>query len=186
MLHPYVERVWSFGHVFSWEVIHYWLEYAQKRKKEKEKKSALFIIPFSIEHMYGCASLIHWVYVLEKVHMGASFRDSILVYILGKSMSHPFDFCESGERLFFRIFGSLPYSSLHPFLCDLSPCFDAGWPSLTFLSLCLLLSLFYSSISLDLIWFISFLILLDVWLEFNIHCGPSPDPLGWCDSLSLF
>ena len=120
MLHPYVERVWSFGYVFSWEFIHYWLEYAQKRKKEKEKKSALFIIPFSIEHMYGCASLLHWVYVLERVRMGAYLWDSILVYVLGESMSRPFDFCERSERLFFRIFGSLPYSSLHPFSCDLS------------------------------------------------------------------
>ena len=76
MLHPYVERVWSFGHVFSWEVIHYWLEYAQKRKKEKEKKSALFIIPFFIKHMYGYASLLHWVYVLERVHMRAYLWDS--------------------------------------------------------------------------------------------------------------
>ena len=172
MLYPYMERVWSFGYVFSWEVIHYWLEYAHKKKKKQNKtkqKSALFIILFSIEHMYGCASLIHWVYVLEKVHMGASFRDSILVYVLGECMSRPFNFCERGERLFFRIFGSLPYSSLHPFSCDLSFCFDAGWPSLTFLSFCLLLSLFYSSISLYLIWFISFLILVDVWLGFDIH-----------------
>ena len=38
-----------------------------------------------------------------------------------------------------------------------------------FLSICLLLSLFYSSISLYLIWFLFFLILLDVWLRLNIH-----------------
>ena len=38
-----------------------------------------------------------------------------------------------------------------------------------FLSICLLLSLFYSSISLYLIWFLFFLILLDVWLGFGIH-----------------
>ena len=61
---------------------------------------------------------------------------------------------------FFRY---LPYSSLHSFLCDLSLCFDAGWPSLTFLSL------LYSSISLYLIRFLSFLILLDVWLGFSFH-----------------
>ena len=101
--------------------------------------------------------------------MGAYFWDSILVYILGESMSRPFNFCERCERPFFKISGSLPYSSLHPFLCDLSLCFDAGWPSLTFLSLRLLLSLFYSSISLYLIWFLSFIILHNVWLGFSIH-----------------
>ena len=59
----------------------------------------------------------------------------------------------------------------HPicFGCDYFPCFDAGWPSLTFLSFYLLLSLSYSSISLYLIWFPSFLILLNVWLRFSIH-----------------
>ena len=30
--------------------------------------------------------------------MGAYFLDSILVYILGENMSHPFDFWERGER----------------------------------------------------------------------------------------
>ena len=30
-------------------------------------------------------------------------------------MSCPFDFCERNERPFFNIFGSLSYSSLHPF-----------------------------------------------------------------------
>ena len=59
----------------------------------------------------------------------------------------------------------------HPiyFGCDYFPCFDAGWSSLTFLSLCFLLSLFYSSISLYLIGFLSFLIMHDVWLRFSIH-----------------
>ena len=62
--------------------------------------------------------------------------------------------------------------SIHHSICfehDYFPCFDAGWSSLTFPSLCFLLSLFYSSISLYLIWFLSFLILLDVWLGFSIH-----------------
>ena len=61
---------------------------------------------------------------------------------------------------------SLDHCSIHHsihFLCDLSPCFDVGWPSLTFLSL------LYSSISLYLIRFLSFLILLDVWLGFSIQ-----------------
>ena len=82
--------------------------------------------------MYRYASLLHWVYVLERARMRAYLWDSIFVYILGESMSRSFDFCERGERPFFRISKSLPYSSLHPFLCDLSPYFDAGWPSLTF------------------------------------------------------
>ena len=95
--------------------------------------------------------------------------DFILVYVLGESMSRSFDFCERVERPFYRISGSLPYLSLHPFLCDLSSCFDVDWPSLTFLSFCLLLSLSYSSVSLYLIWFLFFLVLLDVWLGFSIH-----------------
>ena len=129
----------------------------------------MFIILFSIKHMYECASLLHWVYVLERVHMRASLWDSILVYVLGESMSRPFDFCERDERHFFRIFGSLPYWPLHPFSCDLYPCFDVGWLSLTFLSFCLLLSLSYSFISLYLIRFLSFLDLLDIWLGFSIY-----------------
>ena len=80
-----------------------------------------------------------------------------------------FNFCERGERPFFRISGSLSYSPLHPFSCDLSPCFDTGWPSLIFLSFCLLLSLSYSSILLYLIRFLSFIVLLDVWLGFSIY-----------------
>ena len=71
-------------------------------------------------------------------------------------MSHPFDFYERDQRLFFRIFGSLPYLSLYPFSYDLCPYFDASWPSLTFLSFCLLLFLFYSFTSLSLIWFVFF------------------------------
>ena len=61
---------------------------------------------------------------------------------------------------------SLDLCSIHYsiyFGCDYFPCFDASWPSLTFLSL------FYSSISLYPIWFLSFLILFDVWLGFSIH-----------------
>ena len=56
------------------------------------------------------------------------------------------------------------------FGCDYFPCFDVGWPpSLTFLSLRLLLSLFYSFVSPYLIWFLFLLTLLDVWLGFSIH-----------------
>ena len=53
--------------------------------------------------------------------------------------------------------------------CDCFPCFDASWSSLTFLSLCFFLSLFHYFISLYVIWFLFFLILLDVWLGFNTH-----------------
>ena len=96
------------------------------KKQQKQKKNALFILSFSIEHMYGCASLLHWVYVLERVHMGTSFWDSILVYILGESMSCPFDSCERNEWHFFKISRSSSYSSLNMFLYDLSLCFDVG------------------------------------------------------------
>ena len=64
-----------------------------------------------------------------------------------------------------------PSSIHHPiyFGCDYFPCFDAGWPSLIFLSLRLLLSLFYSSVSPNLIWSHYFLILLYVWLGIGTH-----------------
>ena len=41
---------------------------------------SLFILSFFIGHVYGRAGLLHWVYVLERVRMRASFWDSILVY----------------------------------------------------------------------------------------------------------
>ena len=114
MLHQYVERVWSFGYVFSWEVIHYWSEYVQKNKKKVH--CSLYRFPLStcmdvlvcfIEFM--CYREFVWEFF---------FWDSILVYVLGESMSHPFDFYERDQRLFFRIFGSLPYLSLYPFSYD--------------------------------------------------------------------
>ena len=80
----------------------------KKKKIEEIKDNAFFIVSFSIEHMYRYASLLHWVYVLERVRMKFYFWDSILVYILGESMSHLFDLCERDEWPFFRIFGSLP------------------------------------------------------------------------------
>ena len=78
-------------------------------------------------------------------------------------------FCERASDLSLVF---LDYCSIHHSIhlwCDYFPCFDAGWSSLIFLSRCFLLSLFYSSISLYLIWFLSFLILFDVWLGFCIH-----------------
>ena len=75
MLHPYVERVWSFGYVFSFEVIHYWSKYAQKKKN-----SAFFIVSFSIEHMYGCASLLHWVCVRESSYESFLLRFHLDIY----------------------------------------------------------------------------------------------------------
>ena len=65
--------------------------------------------------MYRYASLLHWVYVLERARMRAYLWDSILVYILGENMSRPFDFCEKGEQSFFSISGSLLYPSSHLF-----------------------------------------------------------------------
>ena len=119
--------------------------------------------------MYGCASLLHWVYVLEKVRMRAYLWYSILVYILGESMSRRFDFCESCEWSFFRISRSFPYSSLYPFLCDLSPCFDASWPSFTFLSFCFLIYLCFITPFRSTSSNFFFLILLDVCLRFSTH-----------------
>ena len=87
---------------------------------------------FSIWHVYGHASLLRWVYVLERVPMGASLWDSILVYVLGDSMSCLFVFCERDERPFFRISGSLLYSSSHLFRMWLLSMLWYRWPSLTF------------------------------------------------------
>ena len=42
-----------------------------------KKKSAFFIISFSIGHVYRHANLLHWVHVLGRVRMRASFWDSI-------------------------------------------------------------------------------------------------------------
>ena len=47
-----------------------------------KKKNVLFIIPFSIEHVYECASLLYWVYVLERVHMRAYLWVHLDVYFL--------------------------------------------------------------------------------------------------------
>ena len=91
------------------------------------------------------------------------------MYILGESMSRLFVFVRESSDLSLV---SLDPCSIHHsiyFRCDYFPWFDASWPSLTFLSLHLLLSLFYSSISLYFVLFIFFLILLDVWLGFSIH-----------------
>ena len=79
--------------------------------------------------------------------------------------------------IFVRETGDFSLVSLDPcsihhsiyFGCDYFPCFDADCPSLTFPSLCLLLYLFYSSISPYFILFLSFLILLNVWLGFSVH-----------------
>ena len=172
MLHSYVERVWSFGYVFSWEFIHYWSGYAQKNKKKKtkknKKKNVLFIISFSIEHMYECASLLDWVYVLERVRMRTSLWDSILVYF-GWEYDLPVRFCERDERPFFSIHGSLLYPSFRLFQMWL---FSMLWCELTITHFSISSSssiLFYSSVSLHFILSHSFLILLDVWHEFSIR-----------------
>ena len=80
-----------------------------------KKKKAFFIISFSIRHVYRHASLLHWVHVLGRVRMRASFWDSILVYVLGDSMSCLFDFCERSKWPFFRVSGSLLYPLSHLF-----------------------------------------------------------------------
>ena len=146
------------------------------RKKKKKKKnwkkkiySSFFILSFFIGHVYGRAGLLHWVHVLERVRMRASFWDSswcifwVRVWVI--------------HSIFVRETSDLSLVSLGPcsihhsiyFGCDYFLCFDVGWPSLIFLSLCFLVSLSCSSIPPYLIWFLSFLILLDVWLEFSIR-----------------
>ena len=121
--------------------------------------------------MYGRASSLHWVHVLGRVRMRASFWDSISVYF-GWECESPIHFCERGERLFFSISGFLFYPSSHLFWMWLP---SMLWCRLTIthFSISLLSSIFvlslHSSISLYLICFLSFLILLDVWLGFNIH-----------------
>ena len=111
MLHPYVESVWSFGYIFSWEIIHYWLEYARKKRK-KIVHSSLCHSPLGM-----CMDVpVYFIeFVLERVCMGVSFLDSILIYILGEGMSRLFDFCEKDERPFFSISRSLLYPLFHLF-----------------------------------------------------------------------
>ena len=92
------------------------------------------------------------------------------MYILSESMSHIFHFfCEMACDI--SLVSLDPYSIHHSiyFRCDYFSYFDVGWLSLTFLSLCFLLSLFCSFISPYLIWFLSFLVLLNVWLGFSLH-----------------
>ena len=102
-------RVYSFGYIFHRSSL-----IIDQSMRKKKIKNALFIIPFSIEHMYGFASLLHWVYVLERVRMRAYLWD-ILVYVLGDSINRIFNFCERGERLFFSISRSLLYPSFYLF-----------------------------------------------------------------------
>ena len=69
---------------------------------------------WEFKRINGCASLLHWVYVLERVRIGASLWDYILVYF-GWEYELPIHFCERGERPFFSISGSLLYPSFHLF-----------------------------------------------------------------------
>ena len=139
MLHSYVERVWSFGYLFHGRSF---IIDQSTRKKKKKKDSVLFIISFFIGHVYGRARLLHWVYVLERVRMRASFWDSILVYF---GWEYELSICFLWERRATFSLVSLDLYSIHHFIyfgCDYFPCFDVGLPSLIFLSFRLLPSLF--------------------------------------------
>ena len=118
--------------------------------------------------MYECASLLHWVHVSERVRMRASFWDSILVYFGWEWVAHSIIVRETSD---FSLISLDPCSIHHSIYigCDYFLCFDAGWPSINFLPPCFLVSLLCSSIPLHLIWSHSFLILLNVWLEFSIY-----------------
>ena len=110
-------RVYSFGYLFHGRsfIIDQSMHKKTKTKQKKEKNdSALFILSFTIGHVYGRARLLHWVHVLERVRMRASFWDSILVYF-GWEYDSPIRFCERDERPFFSISGSLLYPSSHLF-----------------------------------------------------------------------
>ena len=77
--------------------------------------NALFILLFSIwACVWTCQVALLSLRVRESSHESLFLR-FILMYILGESMSHPFDFCERGERPFFSISGSLFYPSFHLF-----------------------------------------------------------------------
>ena len=75
MLHQYMGRVNSFGYLFHGRsfIIDQSMCKKNKEKKKEKKYSALFILSFFIGHVYGRARLLHWVYVLERVRMGAYF-----------------------------------------------------------------------------------------------------------------
>ena len=158
MLHQYVRRVYPCDCIFVGN--HSLL--IRVCAKKKKKNSAFFILSFSIGHVYGRASLLHWVYVLKRVRMRAYFLDSSWCIFWVRVWVIHLIFVREASNL--SLVSLNPCSIHHPicFECDYFPCFDASCPSLTFPSLCLLLSLFYSFISLYFILFLSFLILHDV------------------------
>ena len=128
---------------------------------------SFYYSPFG--HVYERARLLHWVYVLGRVHMRAySWDSSWCIFWVRVWVIHSI-FVREVSDIF--VVSLDPCSIHHPiyFGCDYFPCFDPSCPSLAFPYLCLLLSLFYSSISLYFILCLSFLILLDVWLGFNLH-----------------
>ena len=137
MLHSYVERVWSFVYVFSWEFIHYWSGYAQKKKK-----CIVHYIVFHWAHVWMC-----WFALLSLCFRESSYESFFLRFYLGIFwvrvwVAHSFLW---ERRATFSLVSLDLYSIHHSiyFGCDYFSCFDVGWPSLIFLSLRLLLSLFF-------------------------------------------
>ena len=170
MLHQYIRRVYSCDCIFMGDC--YWLRYAQK-----EKKCALFICSLYYSPLDSCMDVsIHftrficWRKFVRELSMifNSSWDFSCDVYVfLGRSMNHPFDFCEKGEKSLGSLDSCPIYYSIHLWY-DCFPCFDACWPLLAFLSLCFPLSSFHYFLSLlDL--FLSFLISFDVKFGFSIH-----------------
>ena len=118
--------------------------------------------------MYGRASLLHWVHVLERVRMRASFWDSILVYF-GWEYESPIRFGEKGKWFFFSISRSLLYPSSHLFWMWLLSMLWCGLIITHFsISLSSFIFVLFLHFTLPHLFF-SFLILLDVWFGFNIH-----------------
>ena len=132
----------------------------------KKKPIVQMYISFSIEHVYIRGDFLHWIHVLVGVCIYLFLPKIYLVMPMfsSENVSHLFYSYEKGEQPFPRVSGFLPYSSFHPFLIWL---FFMLWCGLTIT--CFPLSSFHCFVSFYRIWFLSFLILLDAWLRFNIH-----------------
>ena len=115
-----------------------------KKKMKWKKYSALFILSFFIGHVYGRAELLHWVHVLERVRMRASFWDSSwCIFWVRVWVAHSIFVIETSDLSFVSLDHCSIHHSIH-FLCEFSPCFDVDRPVLTFLSFFfLLISLCY-------------------------------------------
>ena len=126
---------------------------------------SFYYSPFG--HVYRRATLLHWVYVLGRVHMRAySWDSSWCIFWVRVWVIHSIFVREVSD---ISLVSLDPYSIHHSiyFRCDYFPYFDAGWPSLTFLSFLLyfIFVLFLHFTLLHLIYFFSHLAGCLTWVQ---------------------